>query len=338
MCFTQHSAAQRTSSTRRFGSGLMTVRPLKSTRFPLRLPRKRPCLPLSRCTNPLRLPRGQRWRQGRWRRRCGTPSAACAACCEELARCAATAPGTGTRYAAQPSTTQQITAAQRQRSAHLMGLPGMWYMVDRPGRSELMYIAAWICSTESKARKARGEVSGRAAAVRASERVLNVLNETDGLQRLNAQASQPAALSDRRCATQQRASRGPSLALPSDLPLSPSPLSSAQQCPRPTLPPAPLAAPPYSTHLQEVPVLHQVGDGQTLLQALPQHRVHLSNLRARAAAGVRVWVGGCVCVCVCERGGWVRSGGNACQWGARATTRRGGAASCCPAAATVSPA
>eukprot|EP00959_Pyramimonas_sp_CCMP1952_P018395 389015-Pyramimonas_sp.AAC.1 len=30
----------------------MTVRPLKSTRFPLRLPRKRPCLPFSRCTNP----------------------------------------------------------------------------------------------------------------------------------------------------------------------------------------------------------------------------------------------------------------------------------------------
>jgi hypothetical protein len=31
-----------------FGSGEMTVRPEKSTRLPLRLPRKRPCLPLSR--------------------------------------------------------------------------------------------------------------------------------------------------------------------------------------------------------------------------------------------------------------------------------------------------
>mmetsp|Transcript_3891 Transcript_3891/g.13707 ORF Transcript_3891/g.13707 Transcript_3891/m.13707 type:complete len:295 (-) Transcript_3891:837-1721(-) len=41
-----------TSSTRRFGSGEMTVRPLKSTRFPERLPRKRPCFPLRRCTNP----------------------------------------------------------------------------------------------------------------------------------------------------------------------------------------------------------------------------------------------------------------------------------------------
>lgn len=46
----------------RFGSGLMTVLPLKSTRLPLRLPRKRPCLPLSRCTKPLVTPtrvRGQ---------------------------------------------------------------------------------------------------------------------------------------------------------------------------------------------------------------------------------------------------------------------------------------
>mmetsp|Transcript_21938 Transcript_21938/g.54256 ORF Transcript_21938/g.54256 Transcript_21938/m.54256 type:complete len:285 (-) Transcript_21938:948-1802(-) len=40
------------SSMRRFGSGEMTVRPEKSTRFPLRLPRNRPCLPLRRCTNP----------------------------------------------------------------------------------------------------------------------------------------------------------------------------------------------------------------------------------------------------------------------------------------------
>mmetsp|Transcript_9614 Transcript_9614/g.20489 ORF Transcript_9614/g.20489 Transcript_9614/m.20489 type:complete len:221 (-) Transcript_9614:515-1177(-) len=38
----------------RLGSGLMTVLPLKSTRLPLRLPLKRPCLPLSLCTKPRR--------------------------------------------------------------------------------------------------------------------------------------------------------------------------------------------------------------------------------------------------------------------------------------------
>jgi hypothetical protein len=37
----------------RLGSGLMTVRPLKSTRLPDRLPLKRPCLPFRRCTKPL---------------------------------------------------------------------------------------------------------------------------------------------------------------------------------------------------------------------------------------------------------------------------------------------
>ena len=26
-----------------------------------------------------------------------------------------------------------------------MGLPGIWYMVARPGRSLLMYMAHWIC-------------------------------------------------------------------------------------------------------------------------------------------------------------------------------------------------
>mmetsp|Transcript_18420 Transcript_18420/g.62709 ORF Transcript_18420/g.62709 Transcript_18420/m.62709 type:complete len:271 (+) Transcript_18420:390-1202(+) len=43
-----------TSSTLRFGSGDITVRPLKSTRLPLRFPLKRPCFPLSRCTKPRR--------------------------------------------------------------------------------------------------------------------------------------------------------------------------------------------------------------------------------------------------------------------------------------------
>mmetsp|Transcript_25748 Transcript_25748/g.65472 ORF Transcript_25748/g.65472 Transcript_25748/m.65472 type:complete len:207 (+) Transcript_25748:641-1261(+) len=57
----------------------MTVRPEKSTRLPLRLPRKRPCLPLSRCTNPL------------------------------------------------------------------SGRPGVWYCAGRPGRSELMSMAACTC-------------------------------------------------------------------------------------------------------------------------------------------------------------------------------------------------
>ena len=42
-----------TSSTRRLGSGEMTVRPLKSTRLPDRLPLNRPCLPFRRCTKPL---------------------------------------------------------------------------------------------------------------------------------------------------------------------------------------------------------------------------------------------------------------------------------------------
>mmetsp|Transcript_134724 Transcript_134724/g.430454 ORF Transcript_134724/g.430454 Transcript_134724/m.430454 type:complete len:253 (+) Transcript_134724:1425-2183(+) len=39
------------SSTLTFGSGEMTVRPEKSTRFPLRLPRNRPSLPFSRAHN-----------------------------------------------------------------------------------------------------------------------------------------------------------------------------------------------------------------------------------------------------------------------------------------------
>lgn len=43
--------------TMRLGSGEMTVRPEKSTRLPDRLPRKRPCLPLSRCTKPLHMQR-----------------------------------------------------------------------------------------------------------------------------------------------------------------------------------------------------------------------------------------------------------------------------------------
>mmetsp|Transcript_13850 Transcript_13850/g.33183 ORF Transcript_13850/g.33183 Transcript_13850/m.33183 type:complete len:279 (-) Transcript_13850:980-1816(-) len=43
-----------TSSMRRLGSGEITVRPEKSTRLPLRLPRKRPCLPFRRCTKPRR--------------------------------------------------------------------------------------------------------------------------------------------------------------------------------------------------------------------------------------------------------------------------------------------
>ena len=38
-----------TWSMRRFGSGVMTVRPEKSTRFPIRLPRIRPSLPFRRC-------------------------------------------------------------------------------------------------------------------------------------------------------------------------------------------------------------------------------------------------------------------------------------------------
>lgn len=42
-----------TWSMRKFGSGEITVRPLKSTRFPLRFPLKRPCLPLSRWQKPL---------------------------------------------------------------------------------------------------------------------------------------------------------------------------------------------------------------------------------------------------------------------------------------------
>lgn len=41
-----------TWSMRTLGSGEMTVRPEKSTRLPDRLPRKRPCLPFSLCTNP----------------------------------------------------------------------------------------------------------------------------------------------------------------------------------------------------------------------------------------------------------------------------------------------
>lgn len=41
-----------TWSIRKFGSGEMTVRPLKSTRLPLKLPRNRPCLPLRRWQKP----------------------------------------------------------------------------------------------------------------------------------------------------------------------------------------------------------------------------------------------------------------------------------------------
>lgn len=41
-----------TWSIRKFGSGEITVRPLKSTRLPLRLPRKRPCFPFKRWQNP----------------------------------------------------------------------------------------------------------------------------------------------------------------------------------------------------------------------------------------------------------------------------------------------
>ena len=37
------------SSMPMFGSGVMTVRAEKSTRLPMRLPRTRPSLPLSRC-------------------------------------------------------------------------------------------------------------------------------------------------------------------------------------------------------------------------------------------------------------------------------------------------
>mmetsp|Transcript_25735 Transcript_25735/g.72107 ORF Transcript_25735/g.72107 Transcript_25735/m.72107 type:complete len:238 (+) Transcript_25735:881-1594(+) len=43
-----------TWSMARYGSGEMTVRPLKSTRLPLRFPRNRPCLPLRRWTKPRR--------------------------------------------------------------------------------------------------------------------------------------------------------------------------------------------------------------------------------------------------------------------------------------------
>lgn len=71
----------------------MTVRPEKSTRLPDRLPRKRPCLPFSRCTKPR------------------------------------------------------------------MGLPGIWYMELRPGRSELMYMAHWICGRRVVAGR-RGMVGG----------------------------------------------------------------------------------------------------------------------------------------------------------------------------------
>lgn len=53
-----------TSSMRRFGSGEMTVRPEKSTRFPERLPRNRPCLPFRRWTKP---------RMGFWPGWDGTP-------------------------------------------------------------------------------------------------------------------------------------------------------------------------------------------------------------------------------------------------------------------------
>lgn len=42
-----------TSLIARLGSGEMTVRPEKSTLLPDRFPLKRPCLPFSRCTNPL---------------------------------------------------------------------------------------------------------------------------------------------------------------------------------------------------------------------------------------------------------------------------------------------
>lgn len=48
-------------------------------------------------------------------------------------------------------------------------------------------------------------------------------------------------------------------------------------------PPFPLAPLPY---LQEVPVLHEVVDGQPLLQPLPQHVVHVDDLlRGRNAKG-----------------------------------------------------
>ena len=53
-----------TSSILRFGSGEMTVRPEKSTRFPDKFPRKRPCLPFRRWTKP---------RMGRWPGWEGTP-------------------------------------------------------------------------------------------------------------------------------------------------------------------------------------------------------------------------------------------------------------------------
>lgn len=48
----RYSLRRRTWSIWRFGSGEMTVRPLKSTRLPDRLPRNRPCLPFRRCTKP----------------------------------------------------------------------------------------------------------------------------------------------------------------------------------------------------------------------------------------------------------------------------------------------
>lgn len=41
-----------TSSTSKFGSGEITVRAEKLTRFPSKFPRNRPCLPFNRCVKP----------------------------------------------------------------------------------------------------------------------------------------------------------------------------------------------------------------------------------------------------------------------------------------------
>lgn len=47
-----HGEHMLTSVIFRFGSGEMTVLPVKSTRFPERFPRNLPCFPFKRCTKP----------------------------------------------------------------------------------------------------------------------------------------------------------------------------------------------------------------------------------------------------------------------------------------------
>ncbi len=148
----------------RLGSGLMTVRPLKSTLFPDRLPRKRPCLPLSRCTKPLRgfrveglqvsVFQGFKFQgfRGSWL----------------LPRRFMSVYGRGTSTEISSKALRTNQTGQRvgpdekgQQRPHLRGLPVCWYCSGRPGRSELMSMAAWIWRAEEERQEEEQRRSGR---------------------------------------------------------------------------------------------------------------------------------------------------------------------------------